>query len=276
MSKPNTKKTATVIAVVGAKVNVLMGGNPVPGLSYPSWYAPQPGDVVVVDWLAEQPYVDTCFTPGRVAVVSPVEVLNAAPGAGWDQISAVYAATGINANPALALVRTTPVTGPSTLTVPAKTSRSWDPSNNWRTDDSKVRQGSFGSGENYGLWFYGASAFAALSGHTVTGITMEVTRDSSSGATWGPMQLHCALHDYTVQPSGSGAPTVGATYPPSGADPSLSATVKFALPLTFAQALQAGTQAGIAIASADPDDYVICLGPTRDDPTSGQLVITYT
>lgn len=55
--------TAVHPAVAGGKatVDVQLLGALVKGLRYPVWYTPQLGDLVVIDWLGSQPFVDTCF-----------------------------------------------------------------------------------------------------------------------------------------------------------------------------------------------------------------------
>lgn len=268
------KTTAIVEAVVGATVNLKIGDGHVPSVAYPSWYAPQVGDTVVVDWLADQPFVETCFTPNRLA--TGVSILNAAPGAGWDQLATGYSPTGSSANAPIAFVRNTPVVGPTSITVNPTDARSWSPAfSTWRTNDNKVRQGANGSDTpNYGCWFYGSGAFSGLTGHTVTGITMTVVRDSVVGGGTGPIQLHMFTHTLTTVP-GSGPPTPSNRYDPSGATPSLGATVAFSLPLAYAQALQSGSAAGVGIADAAAATYLQCLGPANPANGSGRLVITY-
>lgn len=254
-------------------VNVDTSGTTIPNVRYPSWYAPQTGDLVVIEIADGLPFVVTCLTQGR-SLTGSVSVVNSAPGAGWDQISTVYSQTGVNTNPALTLVRTTAPSSPTTLVANPVGSRTWSPDwPTWRTDTDNVRQGDYGSGENYGLYFYGSGAFSSLTGHTVTGITMTVTRASSGGTSYGAMQLDLYLHGYATQP-GSGPPTVtSGPLQSSGAAPSLGATVTFSLPLSWGQALQAGTSAGVGIASPNASDYVILNGASSG---SGQLSITYT
>jgi hypothetical protein len=266
-------KTASVIGVVSTGfVNVTCAGAAIPNVPYPSWYAPQSGDVVILDYVGQQPIILTCLTPGRT-VANLVNVVNSAPGGGWDQISTVYSQSGVSTNPQLTLVRTTTPTSPNVVTATPIGSRTWSPDwPSWRSDTDKVRQGSYGSGENYGLWFYGSSAFSGLSGHTVTGVTMSVVRDTNSGTSWGPMQLH--MHGYTTQP-GSGPPTIAlGPNDAAGANPSLGQTVTFALPVSWGQALQAGTYAGVGIASPDSVDSLVLVGASGS-PLSGQLKITY-
>lgn len=64
------KATAVVTAVnnIGTPtVDVAMLGGTTPGLRYPPWYAPKVDDVVVVDWLGQQPYVAAAFAGATVA-----------------------------------------------------------------------------------------------------------------------------------------------------------------------------------------------------------------
>lgn len=276
------RRAGVVIAVLpGNLVNVQSGttggSDPssgyIPNVPYVPGYAPQIGDSVVIDYLVNQPYVAMCLTPNR-ALASNVTVVNTNPG-GLTAISTVLTDPSTSINPAITLVRTTPVTGASSITATPVSSGTWSPDwPAWRTDNSKVSQGSYGSGEQYGLWFYGASAFAGLAGHTVTGVTMTVKRDSSGGTSWGPMQLHFYLHTNTTKP-GSGPPTISlGPVDVAAASPSLGQTVTFALPTAWGVLLQAGTYAGVGIASAATADAVTVLGPA-DSATSGQLVITY-
>jgi hypothetical protein len=238
---------------------------------------PQEGDNVRIDLDGmpgkSTPFVVRYLTPGRTwfpPQPDPVvlTVANSAPSdPDYSAGSVVYAKPG-----AIWVARSSPVTPPAdtsgSMTVRAAGSRTWDPSNGWRSDDTKPRQGSFGSGTNKGLWFYPSGAFGGLSGRSGVTATLTVTRDSRGGTPWSPKQLVVWSHGYVTQPGGE--PVISNSSTPGGANPGINDTVTFALPGPIVAAFVAGTAVGVAIGSEQESDYLICLGPDQD-PNSGTL-----
>lgn len=271
--------TGQVMGLGNGSLTVLIDGAPVPGVLYsPDVYIPQVGDVVLlarVGGMSQKIYVLQSLTPGRGAV--PVIQLQGTAPSGAAQVSSWYQTGnvgGIATNPPVMVgVYTTAPAATTALVVNPIGSRTYDPVNLWRSDDAKPRQGSWGSGRNSGLWFYGANAFAGLSGKTVQAVTMTVKRDTQGGTSYGPMQLRLWLHNHVNQPVGAPVLTDG-PLDAAGADPALGSIVSFSLPVSWGQALQGGTAAGVAISDDSTNTYVIVDGPDLYS-TSGQLSISY-
>jgi len=274
------KSSGTVVDLrADGTLNVALDGGLLNAVRYPSWYAPRIGDTVIIDWVGTQAYVDTCLTPGRlvqpVIPVPQVIVSDSLPGAGWDTITggSLYVRTG---GTDLWLVRITEGTAPEVVeTITASGSGTWDPTNGWRLDDAKPRQGDWagdGSGTSTGLWFY--PTITPPSGRVLTRAQMTVVRDNRGGRSWGPMQLHLYLHSHTSPPGGQPAVDNG-PLDLGGATPALGAAVTFDLPLDYAGTLITGARKGLGIFSPDYSQYLICVGPDVD-PRSGQLTLTYT
>lgn len=157
-------------------------------------------------------------------------------------------------------------------------SATWDPSNKWF--DSKVRQGSFGTGRNYGLYFY-PDLTAQLAGLTITRIEWHVTRFAGVNGRDGAVPLHVWMHNLTGVPTVGGvvnnaAPAFASETVP-GVAPSKGASVDPTLDVTvYAAALQSGAQKGFGISDAADDTYMALLeAGSATDPLTGQLTFYY-
>jgi hypothetical protein len=213
-------------------------------------------------------------TPVAAPAPVAITVQDTAPsGALFSQISTVWAQKFVLGQPQIVLVRSSVPTPPSggTIVQQATKTASYGDLYGWRTDSFRVYQGNYGYGSHTGLWFY-PSLTAALSGKTITRVRMDLYRADSGGSA-GPVQLHLYTHNYAAQPGGAPTITAGPNDPPAAAlGWNDSATVD--LPVSFGNALQAGTAAGIAISATSSDDYSILLG-ADEQPLSGRLTLDY-
>lgn len=147
-----------------------------------------------------------------------------------------------------------PVTTSGTLVVAPVETRSYR-SGGWRTDNTNVYQGAYGSGGNHtGAVFYGRKP-RSLSGATVTSARIRVRR-SSGGGIIAPQSTTMRLVTQSTRPGG--APTLTS----STAGPSLArgASTTFAVPDAWAQAMVDGTAGGIGFFDAEGSPYVIFDG----------------
>lgn len=244
-------RSATVVGILSpapcAVVNLNLDGGDVQNVrSLDRLYQPQAGDNVLIEKAGDQWVVLGNTDPARTWSPWPdLEVVTSAPS-GYQQVGTVYS-NGTDLAVTYSTPPQPPPTGAGTLTVPATGSRTWDPSNNWRSDDTRPRQGSFGSGQNYGLWFYGrvdgVNPWAVLTGKTIKTVALTVRRHTAGGTPFARKQLLVATHNYFTQPTGQ--PTVGQTVAPVDAQVSTGESRTFALPVAFGQALAAGTAAGV-------------------------------
>jgi hypothetical protein len=273
----NSALSGTVNGILsGWAVNIAAadGSNHV-NVPIPQWYAPQIGDVVVVGFYGGgQPYMAALITQAARLVqqvipkIPTITVRSSAPGAGYSAIASTYATSG-SAAPDLVLVPTAyvpPPAAPSVLNFAPVGSDSYDSYfSGWR-GDSNVYQG--GGGNAYGLYFYGSVFTGPLASVTPSGITMTVSRDSGVNGSDGPVPVHVWLHAYPSKPGG--VPLLVSGY----VGPALAKgqTATFALPLSFATALKAGTAFGVGL-YASGSDYLHAL--SAGDPSgSGLITIT--
>ncbi|MFD6771065.1 hypothetical protein ACFWC6_33145 [Micromonospora chalcea] len=133
--------------------------------------------------------------------------------------------------------------------------RSYRPTWGWRTDNTDVYQGEYGSNGNHtGVAFYG-SAPRSLTGATVNKATIQVKRVSAGTYAAQPTTLR--LITQSTRPSG--APTVQVS---TTAGPSLAVgdSTTFTIPSAWAQALVDGTAGGIGVYNASGSPYVRLAG----------------
>lgn len=162
------------------------------------------------------------------------------------------------------------------LVVNATATGSWRPSDGWSR--AQPYQGAYSS--SYGYWqsgyFYGAGAFAALAGRTVTSITIRLHRNTAIGGSGvgssAATALWIAPHAHPTQPSG--APTWTDTAQNVGAltAPDDSQVGTFALPVAWGQALVNGSAAGFGHLRLTTTEYLRCKG-VAEDALTGQLSI---
>lgn len=238
-------------------------------------YQPQEGDVVRIDMdsMPGQPFFHSCRTPGRTwqPPIVGLTVSTAAPpsGSGYVATSTLWAKDG-------ALWAAVPPTAPSTSgrkTFAPIDSHTWDATNGWAGANARnnlCHQGAFpGVGPSKGLFFYGAAAFAALAGRTLTGISIKLQRADGIGTPYAPKPIYVVGHSYTGQPAGEPAVVGSWAVGKLGTEDPL---LTFPLPLSVAAGLQSGALAGVGIASSSGDDYLAVLGAGSG---SGALSITW-
>jgi hypothetical protein len=145
-----------------------------------------------------------------------------------------------------------------TVITPVET-RSYRPTFGWRTDNTDVYQGEYGSNGNHtGCAFYGGKP-RSLAGATVTGAVVKLRRLSSGGAA-SAQALTLALIDQATRPGG--APTRNDTT----AGPSLrwgQTHDGFTIPTSWAQELVDGTSGGLGVFDAGGSPYMILAGRSR-------------
>lgn len=238
-------------------------------------YQPQENDNVLIQKVGTQWVVLRDLTEGRTWIPASVAltVADAAPSPSLGYVPA----TSVHGKPgAIWLVRSQPA-GPPTAgsrTVAASASRTWDPSNNWRTDDTMPRQGSFGSGTNKGLFFYPAGSFGFLAARTGVTARMRIRRADRGGSPSGPgPQLSVWQHGYVAQPAGE--PALSAPFNPAGGKPGRGDFSEFALPASTVADLISGAAVGLAIASDASSQYLIAFGPDQD-MQSGSITFNWT
>lgn len=129
-------------------------------------------------------------------------------------------------------------------------------SGSWRTDNTDVYQGQYGSNGNHtGCAFYGRGP-RSLSGATVTAATVRVQRPDYGGAN-AAQSTTMRLVAESTRPSG--APTLGSTT----AGPHLrrgQTTNAFTVPASWAQGMVDGSAGGIGFFDSTGSPYVIFAG----------------
>lgn len=285
MSKAAATVTGVFTNTAGqSAVNVNRGGGPdgIPGVinALPGYF-PQAGDKVVIEEITAGVWVVTgCLTPNRGPVIPRVPkftIANDGPP-GWTQIAGTFADPATTENPDMVFTPTTVII-PDPPSVPTTVSFLAYAADSYRTDLSrwdgvgKLYQGTYGGyGAWSGIWLYPAMT-AALSGHTITGCRIRLHRAAPAGSA-GPVQTHLYLHNHATLPVG--APTfISLPHNPQDAALTWEASADVVLPLSWAEAIQAGTAAGVGISGADQDTYSTLYGPTQD-AASGQLFVDYT
>jgi hypothetical protein len=143
----------------------------------------------------------------------------------------------------------------------------WSPGGwgSWAGGGSNVYQGSYGSGQVYGAWFYSGSP-AELAGRDIFAIRFTLGSRRPVGSNNSPITLHLYAHSNQSKPGGDVTRTVGpydvVILPGAGQQ-------TFGLPLSFAPALTGG--GGIAIAG---DPYAGFTG-IKTEPMSGFLELDW-
>lgn len=135
----------------------------------------------------------------------------------------------------------------------------------WAGGGSHVYQGSYGSGQVYGAWFYAGST-AQLAGKNITRIRLKLGSRRATGASSSPVTVHVYAHTSANKPGGDVSRTVG-PYDIT-AQPGQGIT-EYDLPLSFAAVLLAG--GGISIAG---DPYAGFTG-RNSQPESGLLTLDW-
>ena len=131
----------------------------------------------------------------------------------------------------------------------------------WAGGQGRIYQGSYGGGPVYGAWFYAGST-AQLAGKTITGIRFTLGSRLPVGNNNQPATVHLYAHTSANKPGGDVTRVAGpfdVTVQPG------QGLKEYALPLSFASALQGG--GGIAITG---DPYAGFNGPITQ-PESGLL-----
>jgi hypothetical protein len=287
---------ATVLSTSGpGAVTLSYRGTVHPGVRIPPWYsAPQRGDrvlcVAVGDSASQVVEVISvsAFQPGmaggQVAQGATgggpsVNVTNSFSGtAGLAQIGTVYASSD---GSQLELVRSTAVTSStSTLVVPALanggTGSYYTSAGAWATDASdRPVQGQMSLGPSRGVWFYGGGAFSALSGKTVSRIQVSFTRVYLSSSDPAPKQPCIGMHSNATRPVGDvTTATTSQQLGQAATGLTVGENASYDLPVTWGQMLAAGTALGLYAYTPGPASALMYAN-FSDDPTSGQLTITY-
>lgn len=147
------------------------------------------------------------------------------------------------------------VTASSLVVSPIET-RSYRPSQGWRTDNDNVYHGQYGSNGNHtGSVFYGTKP-RSLVGATVTSATIKVRRPSGTGSTYAAVATTMRLMTNATRPAGVPTLTSTATGPSIAA----GAETTFTIPSSWAQAMVDGTAGGIAFFNAIGSPYIIYAG----------------
>lgn len=135
----------------------------------------------------------------------------------------------------------------------------------WRTDQSTVTQGTFGTyGTNHGAWIYGVAPGATLYGASITKCEIRVSR--RSGGVYSTQQVHFYRHGSSGRPDNAPALLEG----PSDEGLDIGESEWVELPASWGQSIVDGG-GGIAI---DGEPYVNLIG--RDaDSQSGLLRLTW-
>ena len=143
----------------------------------------------------------------------------------------------------------------ATSTWSSNHARSWRTTyGGWRTDNNFVYQGQWQSfGLHRGLWFFNDSSIRnTLSGRTITGVRIYVTRRSEGGAS-ASGTASFRTHNHSSQPSGQ--PTVSTQVASSGFAWGTGKWVT--LPVSVGNALRDGSARGIALYSQSSSPYMI-------------------
>ncbi|MDQ0756065.1 hypothetical protein [Arthrobacter sp. B3I4] len=202
-------------------------------------YSPVVGDPVILSWNAAVPSVvgKVTTTAAPTPVAPPVAP---PPGAGMTGSTPYQAATADTYYPA----------------------GGWG---KWAGGGGRVYQGSYGAGQVYGAWFYAGST-AQQAGKTITGIRFTLGARLPVGNNNQPVTVHVYAHTSANKP-GDDVNRVAGPFDIT-VQPGQGLT-EYALPLSFASALQGG--GGIAIAG---DPYAGFNGPSTQ-PESGLLILDW-
>lgn len=242
--------TITAVASDGTVSLDMGGGRIVDSCSVIGSYVPESGRPVVVLRLQES---------ATYLVLGEVRTSNTTP------VTSVSLAFPYNVVPAA------PTTA-NPLTVNAIASASWRDFDGWAWRPSNAMQGAYSAGYGYyrGLYFYGAGAFADLSGARCTRARIKLHRDSGVGNSAAtPMML--ALHAHQTRPGGAPTFTTAATMVGSLA---WSSAATFDLPISWGQALIDGRAAGVGHLRLDRATYSQ-MASLAADSTSGRLLLDW-
>ncbi|MFJ6438546.1 hypothetical protein [Streptomyces sp. NPDC091416] len=240
------------------------------------WVAVRPGPRPVVVWrLGDDPGEETEAEIREIAAdvasdmitVSAYTWGTAAPGTGWQQVSALWTRKDANGTGQLYAQLATadvpspvppPTRPPKPAVITASASGSW---RKGRPDDyaSTPMQGSWTSGgDRRGGWFYGSKIATACSGKTVSTMRVQFTRRTGSGVN-AKRPLHLYLHNYASPPSGQLNLGQG---PEDLLRLSVGAKGTATLPASWRSALASGSAKGLAIYAQGRDDYMGVTGGT--------------
>lgn len=240
------------------------------------WVAVRTGPRPVVVWrLGDDPGDETEAEIREIAADAASDLIPisaytwgiAAPGAGWEQVSALWTRADPNGTGQLYAQLTAPgapspnppaTRPPKTVTITVSDSGSW---RGGRPDEyaSSPMQGTWtGSGNRRGAWFYGMKIATACAGKTVSSMTVAFTRKTGSGVN-GKRPLHLYLHGYTSAPSGQLSLGAG---PEELLRLSVGAKGTATLPAAWRTALASGSARGLAIYTTGRDDYMGVTGGT--------------
>lgn len=140
------------------------------------------------------------------------------------------------------------VSGTSTFT-PIET-RSYR-SSGWRSDNTRIYQGEFGSNGNHtGCIFYGTQ-LRVLNGYTITAASIRMRRPANTGESYGNLSSTMRLMTNATRPAG--APTL--TSSTTGPNIKAGVTTTFPVPASWIAAIAAGTAGGLAFFESDGDPY---------------------
>lgn len=153
------------------------------------------------------------------------------------------------------------------LVVTAIDAGSWRDGDGW--DVADVRQGASSTRKPwwFGCYFYGAGAFSALTGRTITSATITVSR-SVDGRDNEPAII--APHLHAAKPAT--APVFTADGVELAPEMLEGVNVDLSFPVEFAQQLADGAAAGIGHNYAGTADYAI-FDALATDPLSGRLTL---
>lgn len=205
---------------------------------------------------------DLTISVGDVLLVSKV-------GAQWFVVQRLYAApvTGTDApvNDMVPPVKPAVVRG--TLVVAPVETRSYRSA--WRTDNSDVYQGQYGTGgNNTGVAFYGTQP-RSLSGATVVDAKLSVRR--LPGGAYSAQETTLRLVTESVRPGGAPTLTSSAAGPLLAVD---SVTSDFDVSNSWVQSMVDGTAGGLAVFVSGGSPYVRLAGKASWSPAF-TLTITY-
>jgi hypothetical protein len=236
-------------------VNVWLGDGYIPGMqSLDSYLERVIGDRVLVR-VRDAQMIVVGRTGPAVTIPTVMDMTlsdsSAPAGQGWREIVSgqVWAKPGPPGS--LWMKHYVPyVPPPPTITTPATLSKVATDADTYRSGSRQVRgygeQGDYsGLGMQTGVWVFGASAWAPLSGKTVDGCSVDVRRRSTGhGFTYGPVNIVFRLHNAGASLP-TGTPALADPYVPGSLG--LGEAKHFVLPVDWGARLRDGTASGIAI-----------------------------
>jgi hypothetical protein len=141
-----------------------------------------------------------------------------------------------------------------TLNIAPSTGDNWSTSGYWTNDE--VKQGNWGYGDRYGLWYVDLSA---VKGKTIVSATITVFRKTGAGSSGG-RNIHFRTHRYTSRASRpGGAPAMSGEYVRGAIAP--GETVTFDITDMIQNNIANGIDTSIGVYTTGSTDYM-SLGTT--------------